>query len=123
MKPTASPTKMARMMAFLASESPAFLTNQASTANSSNAAPKSRATEIPLGLSVTPYWDLAEGMHTLTVTAADVAGNVTSVTVHFVCDRTPPVITVMCPADGSATALGSTTSRLKPAPMDVSTAR
>lgn len=66
----------------------------------------------PVGddLLLPPYWfywdtrNVAEGPHTITVTANDDSGHAASVSVPVVVDRTPPALTLTTPAAGATVA-------------------
>jgi len=76
------------------------------------------------GAEVTTGWSTDEGVHTVTVTATDGAGNIGSDSVTYTVDNTNPVVTITAPADGgfypvgAVPALASTvTDNLDPAPV------
>jgi hypothetical protein len=53
-------------------------------------------------------WSIAEGVHTVTVTATDGAGNVGSASVTYTVDNTAPVVTFTAPAANAQYILGQT---------------
>lgn len=72
------------------------------------------AEEIAPAAVIAPYWSswdtrtIAEGVHTLTARATDAAGNVGSIDIPVMVDRTPPAITITSPGTG-ATISGAVT--------------
>ena len=46
-------------------------------------------------------WSNTEGVHTMTVTATDAAGNVGSASVTYTVDNTPPIVSITAPANNS----------------------
>src|SRR6185436_8053069 len=53
-------------------------------------------------VAFTPSADLAEGIHSFTVLASDLAGNAAApATSVFLIDRTPPTFAILTPANGS----------------------
>ncbi|HET7476797.1 MAG TPA: Ig-like domain-containing protein [Dermatophilaceae bacterium] len=55
------------------------------------------------GWTFTPTAALAEGAHTVTVSATDAAGNTATASSSFTVDTSPPTVAVTEPADGSTT--------------------
>jgi len=56
--------------------------------------------EINPHSEVVSGWAMTEGVHTVTVTSTDAAGNVGSASVTYTVDNTAPVVTINAPVDG-----------------------
>ncbi len=71
--------------------------------NLDNADITAQANVTETGFNVTPSTPLNDGIHTLTITASDNAGNQASETVNFTTstDQSPPAISIIAPVDGS----------------------